>query len=131
MLRSRTFRRPTGNVGPCLPSPAERPPAGDGWLHEIKHDGSRIMALRDSAGVRLFSRHGNDFTARFPLAAEAVRALPCRTCIINGEAIVTDDNGLAVFELVRCHRHSAAAVPVAFDLIELDGEDLRRKELGP
>jgi ATP-dependent DNA ligase len=49
----------SGHIDPCLPSPAERPPSGDGWIHEIKHDGLRIMARRDSAGVRLFTRHGN------------------------------------------------------------------------
>jgi len=76
------FRRRTrgspGFIQPCLPSPVERPPSGDGWLHEVKHDGFRIMARRDSAGVRLITRHGNDFTARFPLAVEAVSALSAR-----------------------------------------------------
>jgi len=60
-LRSRGI---SGHIDPCLPSPAERPPTGNGWLHEIKHDGFRIMARRDSAGVRLITRHGNDFTSR-------------------------------------------------------------------
>ena len=75
MLRSRAARS-VGFIKPCLPSPAERPPSGDGWIHEIKHDGFRIMARRDSAGVRLITRHGNDFTSRFPLAVAAVTALP-------------------------------------------------------
>jgi ATP-dependent DNA ligase len=66
-LRERT-RPGLGIVEPCLPSPAKHPPSGDGWLHEIKHDSFRIMARRDGAGVRLISRHGNDFTSRFPLA---------------------------------------------------------------
>jgi bifunctional non-homologous end joining protein LigD len=57
---------------------AKEPPSGYGWLHEIKHDGIRIMARRDSAGVRLITRHGTDFTARFPLAVEAVSALSAR-----------------------------------------------------
>ena len=60
-LRSRGI---SGHIDPCLPSPAERPPTGNGRLHEIKHDGFRIMARRDSAGVRLITRHGNDFTSR-------------------------------------------------------------------
>ena len=129
MLRSPNFRRLTGHIDPCLPSPAERPPSGDGWLHEIKHDGFRIMARRGTAGVRLITCNGNDFTARFPLAVEAVTALPARSALIDGEIIVTDDSGLAVFELVRRHRHGADAVLVAFDLIELDGEDLRRRPI--
>jgi bifunctional non-homologous end joining protein LigD len=90
------------------------------------HDGFRIMARRDSAGVRLITRHGNDFTSRFPLAVAAVTALPARSFLLDGEAIVTNDRGLAVFDLIRHKRHGADAVLLAFDLIELDGEDLRR-----
>jgi bifunctional non-homologous end joining protein LigD len=124
-LRKRT-RPGLGIIEPCLPSPAKMPPSGPGWLHEIKHDGFRIMARRDGAGVRLFTRHGHDFTARFPLAAGALAALPGRSFLIDGEAIVCDDKGLAVFELIRRARNGGAAVLCAFDLIELDGTDLRR-----
>jgi bifunctional non-homologous end joining protein LigD len=49
---------------PCLPSPAAKPPAGAGWLHEIKHDGFRMLVRRDAAGVRLFTRNGHDWTGR-------------------------------------------------------------------
>jgi len=121
MLRS---RGPSHFIEPCLPSPAKQPPAGVDWIHEIKHDGFRIMARRDAAGVRLISRHGNDFTARFPLAAAAVASLPARSFLIDGEAIVTDAKGLAVFDLIRRQRHGSDAVLIGFDLIELEGEDL-------
>jgi bifunctional non-homologous end joining protein LigD len=87
------------------------------------------MARRDTAGVHLFTRNGHDFTARFPLAAAAVTALPGRSFVIDGEAIVTDDKGLAVFEFVRRARHGGDAVLCAFDLIELEGEDLRRRPI--
>jgi bifunctional non-homologous end joining protein LigD len=112
-------------IEPCLPSPAKEPPAGSDWIHEIKHDGFRIMARRDSAGVCLISRHGNDFTARFPLAAAVVASLPAHSFLIHGEAIVTDAKGLAVFDLIRRQRHNSDAVLISFDLIELEGEDLR------
>ncbi|MGC1717123.1 MAG: DNA ligase [Xanthobacteraceae bacterium] len=125
-MRSRSL---TTFVEPCLPSPAKRPPAGSNWIHEIKHDGFRIMARRDSAGVRLLTRNGHDFTGRFPLAAAAVTALPGRSFLIDGEAIVTNGKGLAVFELIRRSRHGDDAVLCAFDLIELEGEDLRRKPI--
>jgi len=62
-LRERT-RAGLGRVEPCLPSPAKAPPSAPGWLHEIKHDGFRILARRDSAGVRLINRAGNDFSSR-------------------------------------------------------------------
>ena len=65
-----------GLIEPCLPSPAKAPPSGPGWLHEIKHDGFRILARRDAKGVRLYTRNGHDFTARFPLVAAAITALP-------------------------------------------------------
>jgi ATP-dependent DNA ligase len=104
-LRERT-RLGVGIIEPGLPSPAKAPPSGPGWLHEIKHDGFRILARRDSAGVRLF--HGNDFTARFPLAVEAAAALSARLFLLDGEAIVTDDKGRAVFDLIRHKRHGEA-----------------------
>jgi bifunctional non-homologous end joining protein LigD len=127
-FRERT-RPGLGIVEPCLPSPAKAPPSGPGWIHEIKHDGFRILARRDSAGVRLLTRHGNDFTSRFPLAIEAVMALPARSFLLDGEAIVTKERGLAVFDLIRHQRHGDDAVLLAFDLIELNGEDLRRSPL--
>jgi bifunctional non-homologous end joining protein LigD len=105
--------------------PAFRP----GWLHEIKHDGFRILARRDSAGVHLITRNGNDFTHRFPFIEMAVKSLPVRSCLIDGEAIVCDQHGLAVFELIRGHRAIASAVHCAFDLLELDGQDLRREPI--
>jgi hypothetical protein len=84
------------------------------------------MARRDGAGVRLITRQGNDFTSRFPLVVAAVALLPSRSFLIDGEAIVTNNDGLAVFDLIRQQRHGENAVMVAFDLIELDGHDLRR-----
>ena len=87
------------------------------------------MARRDAAGVRLLTPNGHDFAERFPMAAAAVAALPARSCLIDGEAIVTDRNGLAVFDLIRGRQPSEAAVLCAFDLLELDGEDLRREPI--
>ena len=125
MLRKRN-RRLGHFIEPCLPSPAKVPPSGPNWLHEIKHDGFRIMARRDAAGVRLITRNGNDFTRRFPLAVAAVASLPLRSCLLDGEAIVCNENGLAVFDLIRRKRHGAEAVLCAFDLLEVNGNDLRR-----
>ena len=122
-------RRAVGIIEPCLPSPAQKPPPGRDWIHEIKHDGFRILARRDGAGVKLITRHGNNFTPRFPFIAMAIAALPAQSCLIDGEAIVCDDKGLAVFELIRGHRTHAGAVHCAFDLLELNGEDLRRTPL--
>ena len=110
---------------PCLPRPAKEPPAEAGWIHEIKHDGFRIIARRDANAVRLFTRNGYDFTARFPKIVDAVASLPVRSCVIDGEAIVVDETGLSVFEALRHRLHDHAAILCAFDLIELDGKDIR------
>jgi hypothetical protein len=67
-------------------SPVERPPAGSDWLHEIKHDGFRLLARRGAERVRLFTRNGHDWTERFPLIVEALNALKATTCLIDGEA---------------------------------------------
>jgi bifunctional non-homologous end joining protein LigD len=105
--------------------PAERPPSGPDWLHEIKHDGFRIIAWRDVNGVRLYTRNGYNFASRFPQIVEAVSKLKVRSCLIDGEAIVVDKRGLSAFDLLRSWRHDHAAVLCAFDLIEVDGKDLR------
>jgi ATP-dependent DNA ligase len=115
--------------GAALPRPAKEPPVGPGWIHEIKHDGFRIIARRDAAGVRLITRNGYDLAARFPLAAAAIASLPARSCVVDGEAIAVDDNGLSVFDLIRYRRQNHAVTLCAFDLIELDGEDLRREPM--
>jgi ATP-dependent DNA ligase len=126
MLRERVPTRPAVFIEPCLPRPAKQPPAGVGWIHEIKHDGFRIMARRADGRVQLLTRKGNDFSSRFPQIIAALTALPTRSCLVDGEAIVCNESGLAVFDLIRGYRHDAAAVLCAFDLLELDGEDLRR-----
>ena len=124
MLHIRSRLKP-GSVAPCLPHPSEEPPPGPGSIHEIKHDGFRIMARRDGKGVRLYTRNGYDFADRFPQIVEAVSKLPVQSCFIDGEAIVVDERGLSVFDLLRYRRYDHAAILCAFDLIELDGDDLR------
>jgi len=116
---------PRGHIKPCLPLPAERPPSGPDWLHEIKHDGFRIIARRDTNGVRLYTRNGYNFAGRFPQIVEAVSKLKVGSCLIDGEAIVVDKRGLSAFDLLRSWRHDHAAMLCAFDLIEVDGKDLR------
>ena len=85
------------------------------------------MARRADGRARLLTRNGNNFSRRFPQIVAAVTVLPVRSCLMDGEAVVCgDESGLAVFDLIRGYRHDAAAVLCAFDLLELDGEDLRR-----
>ena len=118
-------RLPIITIEPCLPSFAKVPPTGPDSIHEIEHDGFRIVARRDGKKVRLISRKGKDLTYRFPLAVQAIAEGPVNSCIIDGEAIISDATGLAVFSLIRSYRNGPRATLCAFDLIEIDGEDLR------
>jgi bifunctional non-homologous end joining protein LigD len=130
-LRAERIRPGLGIIEPCLPSPAKAPPSGPGWLHEIKHDGFRILARRDSAGVRLITRKGNDFSSRFPFIAMAVSKLPVSSCLIDGEAIVCDENGLAVFELIRRQGAFAKDGAIVFrEACRLGCEGIVSKRLG-
>jgi bifunctional non-homologous end joining protein LigD len=104
-------------------------PSGAEWLHEIKHDGFRVIARKADKRVRLYSRPGNDLTERFPLIVEGLVALHTRSCIIDGEAVACGDEGIASFERMRDWRHGDSVFMWAFDLIELDGDDLRRDPL--
>ena len=124
MSLSRSRLKP-GAINPCLPELAKEPPPGSGWLHEIKHDGFRLMARRNRQAVRLYTRNGYDFGDRFPKIIEAIKSLPVRSCFIDGEVIVVDERGLSVFDLIRSGRRDRDAALCAFDLIELDGRDLR------
>jgi bifunctional non-homologous end joining protein LigD len=125
MLLARTL--PAGFIAPCLPMTAPRPPSGPLWLHEVKHDGFRVIARKDGVRVRLYSRQGNDFTNRFSRIVEAMARLP--SCTLDGEAVACDDNGVPSFNLLLHRKRDDHVCLFAFDLIELGGEDLRRKPL--
>ena len=120
---------PPGFIAPCLPINAPQSPSGDLWLHEIKHDGFRVIARKIGERVKLYSRSGNDLTYRFPLIVEALARLRSRSCIIDGEAVACRGDGLSSFDLLRHRHHDASVFMWAFDLIELDGDDLRREPL--
>src|SRR5215831_11789701 len=130
VLRSR--RAPVAGAGfiePCLPSPARQPPIGPNWLHEVKFDGYRAMIRRDGAGVRLFTRRGYDWTERFPAIVNAARSIPAKSFLIDGEAVSCDESGVPVFRMLRQRRNEPTVFIYAFDLLQLDGRDLRREPI--
>jgi bifunctional non-homologous end joining protein LigD len=106
MLRMRTL--PAGFIAPCLPTKTDKLPSGGQWLHEIKHDGFRIIARKTGAQVRLYSRPGNDLTYRFPLIVETLARLRSRSCIIDGEAVACDGNGVASARSSACTQSGVA-----------------------
>ena len=79
--------------------------------------------------MRLYSRPGNDLTDRFPLIVEALGGLRSHSVILDGEAVACDDNGFPSFDRLRRRQHDASVFLYAFDLIELNGDDLRRDPL--
>jgi bifunctional non-homologous end joining protein LigD len=87
------------------------------------------MACRDGGRVRLLSRRGYDWTQRFRLIADAVASLCCQSCLIDGEAVVCDELGIPDFKLLIRSRRYGSAQLYAFDLLELEGEDLRREPI--
>ena len=121
---------PVGFVQPCLPTGSKAPPSGKQWLHEIKHDGFRVIARKVGERVKLYSRPGNDLTRRFPLIVQSVAKLRASSCIIDGEAVACGEDGIACFELLLVRWDADGGVFLyAFDLIELDGNDLRHHPL--
>jgi bifunctional non-homologous end joining protein LigD len=130
--RASTLRRrslPPGFVRPCSPVLVAKPPAGPGWLHEVKHDGFRLLGFKDGARVRLWSRRGADFTDRFLRIAEAVRGLPAERALLDGEAVMFRPDGLSDFAALLTRRGGESASYVAFDLLSLEGEDLRLRPI--
>jgi bifunctional non-homologous end joining protein LigD len=120
---------PLGFIRPCEPTLVDHPPTGAGWLHEIKHDGFRILARKQGERVQVWSRRGTDFTYRFPAIAEAVRGLAMDKALIDGEAVVLRKDGRSDFGALLTKRGGAQATLVAFDLVRLNGDDLRLRPL--
>jgi bifunctional non-homologous end joining protein LigD len=118
-------RLPPGFVIPAQPVKASKPPSGTDWVHEIKHDGYRLIVRRDGLSVRLYTRNAYDWTARLTAIASAAERINAKSFTIDGEAVVPGPDGLSRFEELRRRTAAHAAVLYAFDLIELDGADLR------
>jgi bifunctional non-homologous end joining protein LigD len=105
----------------------DRAPEGDQWLHELKYDGYRLGCTKDSRGVRLESRRGNDWTQRFPELARAVEALPGRSLLIDGEVTALLPDGRTSFQALQNSfgaQSRGALAFFAFDLLHVDGRDL-------
>lgn len=112
-------------IPPCIPVLGDAPPPGPGWLHEVKFDGWRLQLHKHGDDVRLYSRNGRDLTHRFGGFRDHVVYLP--DCIIDAELVACDTDGKPDFQGLM--RKDANLCIWCFDLLELDGEDLRARPL--
>lgn len=126
---SRRPLNPPGFIRPCLASASDAPPSGPDWTHEIKYDGFRIIAYRSAEGdVRLWSRNGLDLRSHFPGIDESVSGIG-RSFVMDGEAVLFLPDGRNDRHGLRNRHNSRFVTMVAFDLMMLDGDDIRRQPL--
>lgn len=109
----------------CLPTVGKVVPAGPEWFHEIKFDGYRLRLERDGDRVRLITKGGYDWTKRFPWIVEAALKNRQKQFVIDGEAIVRGVDGYSDFNALHSGKHNAAVEMIAFDILAMDGDDLR------
>jgi bifunctional non-homologous end joining protein LigD len=128
VARVSTELHPPGFIEPCLPTVSRIVPTGPQWAFEIKHDGFRFICLRHGKRVRAFSRGGHDWSEQLPAVTKAMRALPTRSVTLDGEVVICAADGRSQFERMRLavsRDGSPDAFLYAFDVLELDGRDLR------
>lgn len=115
-------------IEPMLPLLVETPPTGQDWIHEVKYDGYRTQVINEDGSARVFTRNGHDWSDKFPHIATAAARLPIKSAIIDGEAVTLDEKGASSFHTLKTaiRWKSNLIVFVAFDLLYLDGKDLRK-----
>jgi len=136
MAKAKTRSRIGGGRFPAFQPPqlatlVDHVPAGDSWVHEMKYDGYRCLLAVGGGQARAYTRSGLDWSDRFaPLVAAAAK-LNVRSALIDGEAVVMDAEGKSNFQALQASLKGGKAdlIYFAFDLLELDGEDLKSKPL--
>jgi bifunctional non-homologous end joining protein LigD len=114
---------------PCIPTRGTKVPDHPDWIHEVKQDGFRLIAQRDGDRVRLFTRNGHDWTNRYPLIAEAARRIKTTQFAFDGEAVLLGVDGISDFAGLYSGKHNDEIQLYAFDILALDGDDLRKLPL--
>ena len=124
--RGRPHNAPAAFIHPCRPIVASKPPSGEGWAHELKHDGYRLQIHVRDGRVRLYTMNGADWSMRYPLIVRDAARIK-GTAILDAEAVWLDSNGMADFEALHSRSNDGRATALAFDLLMLNEEDMRRK----
>ena len=109
----------------CIPTRGTKVPSTPDWLHEIKYDGYRLRVERDGDRVRLITRNGYDWTDRYPWIVESALKNRQQQFIVDGEAVVLGVDGIPDFNALHSRKHEEEVQLYAFDILALDGEDLR------
>jgi len=125
--RGRPLNVPAAFIHPCKPTVAERPPSGEGWAHEIKHDGYRLQIHVRDRRVRLYTMNGSDWTKRYPRIVDEAARLRA-PLIIDAEVVHLSADGVADFGALYGRTADDDAVACAFDLL-VSGDDIRRQPL--
>ncbi|WP_318012847.1 MULTISPECIES: RNA ligase family protein [unclassified Mesorhizobium] len=116
-------------IRPMEPELYDDPPKGDDWIHEIKFDGYRTQVIKDENGIRFYTKRGFEWTRRYQYLAAEAAGMEAETFIFEGETIMINDAGLSDFHglqaAVSGRRPSPDLYLVAFDLLHLNGHDLR------
>ena len=121
------LKTPLAFVAPMMPMLVDKPPEGDNWLHEVKQDGYRTQIIIDGGSVRAYTRRGVDWTAKYKHVVADAAKLNAKSAIIDGEMVVLGESGVSDFKAFRraIKGRPATLVFVVFDLMHLDGGDLR------
>jgi bifunctional non-homologous end joining protein LigD len=109
----------------CHPSQAAAVPSSPDWLHEIKYDGYRLRVERNGYRVRLITKGGYDWSKHFPLIVEAALKNRQKQFVIDGEAVILDVDGYSDFNALHSGKHNDEVQLLAFDVLAMDGDDLR------
>jgi bifunctional non-homologous end joining protein LigD len=109
----------------CIPTRGTKVPSAPDWLHEIKYDGYRLRVERNGDRVRLITRNGHDWTNRYPWIAESALKNRIKQFVIDGEAVILGVDGIPDFNALHSRKHDDEVQLYAFDILALDGEDLR------
>ena len=113
----------------CIPTKSTSVPAGPEWLHEIKYDGFRMLVQRDGDRVRLITRNGHDWTKRYPWIVQDALKNRHKQFVIDGEAVILGVDGYSDFNALHAGRHNEEVQLCAFDVLAMDGDDLRKLPL--
>jgi bifunctional non-homologous end joining protein LigD len=109
----------------CIPTRSTSVPDGPDWLHEIKYDGYRLRVERNGDRVRLITKGGFDWSKRCPWIVEAALKNRQKQFVIDGEAVILGLDGIADFDALHSGKHNDEVQLYAFDILAIDGDDLR------